>query len=137
MIEKFADIPFGESNKAEDMDNLLQKHLGIGFAQCAEALSASLKERADELLEDLIYIAPYGKFETIIEDKEKILQFLQEEAIKPENWKFQFIEVKKEKDTLMELVFFNDAVDDGDILKGFVFLGFSGNIRHCFTQVHS
>ena len=137
MIEKFEDIPFGDSKKPEDMDKVLREHLGIGLTECADALTVSLKERGGELLEELIYIAPYGNFEKIIEDKDAILKFLQEDAAKPENWELQFLEVKKEKDTLMELVFFNKAVDDGDILKGFVFLGFSGKIRHCFTQVHS
>lgn len=137
MVEKMSEVPLKETKTPEEMDKVLREHLGIGFAECAQALSASLAERAEELMEDIINLAPYGDYDKITEDPEVILKFLKEEAVKPENWEIQFVEVKKESDQLMEMVFFNKSVDDGDILKGFVFVGISGKIRHAFTQVHS
>jgi len=101
------------------------------------ALSDSLLERIEELAEELMNIAPYGDYSKLMEEKDGITKFLQDEASKPENWKIQFIEAKKEKDQLIEFVFFNKSVDDGDILKGFVFVGLSGKIRHAFAQVNS
>ncbi len=138
MEEVFKKVLNEEEGKGpEAVDKLLQEHLHISLAECAQALSNSLAERAEELIPDLFNLAPYGNYEKFTEDEAVILQFLKEEAVKPENWELQFMEVKKKDDKLLEMVFFNKAVDDGDILKGFVFLGLSGVIRHAFTQVNS
>jgi hypothetical protein len=137
MPDSFKDIPFGEAKESEEIDKLLQEHLKIGLTECAEALSKALLERAEELAPELTSLAPYGDYDKLTEDTDTIIKFLKEEATKTENWKIEFLEVKKEKDQLMELVFFNKSVDDGDILKGFVFLGLSGKIRHAFPQVNS
>lgn len=137
MVEDFKDIPFDDAKGAEELEKVFKEHLGIGFQECSEALSKSLIDRGDELLDDMPNLAPYGNYDKLMEDPTAMLQFLKDEASKPENWEIQFVEVKKDKDQLMELVFFNKAVDDGDILKGFVFLGLSGKIRHAFVQVHS
>jgi len=135
MVDKLSDIPLKDTKTSEEMDKVLREHLGIGFSECAEALSASVAERAGELAEEMINLAPYGDYDKVMEDKGLILSFLREEATKVENWAIEFIEVRKATDQLMELVFFNKAVDDGDILKGFVFVGLSGKIRHAFAQV--
>src|SRR5271166_2816875 len=137
MVNDFKDLKFDEAKTPEDLDKVLREHFGIGFQECSEALSKSLVERCAELIDDMPNLAPYGNYEKLMEKPEDMLQFLKDEASKPENWEIQFIEVKKDKDQLMELVFFNKAVDDGDILKGFVFIGLSGKIRHAFAQVHS
>lgn len=137
MIKNLTDIPLKDSKSPEEMDKMLREHLGIGFSECAQALSESLMSRADELMVDMINLAPYGDYDKMTEDPIVILNFLKEEAAKPENWEIQFVEIKKTQDQLMELVFFNKAVDDGDLLKGFVFVGLSGKIRHAFAQIHS
>lgn len=137
MVESFKDLLPEDAKTPEEIDKVLQEKLGISLAEMSKALSDSVSERAEELAEDTMNIAPYGDYSKLIEEKEDILKFLQEEAIKFENWKIQFIEAKKEKDQLIEFVFFNKAVDDGDILKGFVFVGLSGKIRHAFAQVNS
>lgn len=136
MLESFKDLKLSESKNETEMEIILKEKLGIGFSECAKALSDSLIERAEKLLEDLPNIAPYNDYYKMIEDKVLMLKFLQEDAAKLENWIIQFIEIKKEKDQLMELVFFNKAVDSGDVVKGFVFLGLSGKIRHAFVQVN-
>lgn len=125
------------AKKTEEIDDILRKHLTIGFSECAEALGQFLLERGEECLEDMINLAPYGDYSKLTEDKEVMLRFLKEEAVKPENWEIQLVEVKKKGDQLIEILFFNKAVDDGDILKGFVFVGASGKIRHAFVQAHS
>lgn len=128
---------FKEAKCPEDFDRILRERTGAGLTECATALTASLLERVDEMLEELPYVSPHGDYSKMMEDKDLIRTFLIDEAAKDEHWEFQYLEVRKNKDTLMELVFFNKAVDDGDTLKGFVFLGFSGKIRHCFPQVNS
>lgn len=136
VFEKLAE-DIDAAKKTEEIDDILRKHLTVGFAECGEALAKFLLERGEECLEDMINLAPYGDYDKLTEDKEIILKFLQEEAVKPENWVIQMVEVKKKGDQLIELLFFNKAVDDGDILKGFVFVGASGKIRHAFVQAHS
>lgn len=137
MVESFKDLLPEEAKTPEEIDKVLQEKLGIGLSEMAKALSDSLLERTEELAEELMNIAPYGDYSKLMEETDSITKFLQDEASKPENWKIQFIEAKKEKDQLIEFVFFNKAVDDGDILKGFVFVGLSGKIRHAFAQVNS
>jgi hypothetical protein len=136
MVESFKEISFAECKKPEDFEKVLQDKLGIGFAECTQALSTSLQERAEEVAQDLPSMAPHGDYDKLTEDQAEIAKFLKEEASKPEHWEIDFIEVRSEKDQLMELIFINKAVDDGDILKGFVFIGLSGKIRHAFAQVH-
>jgi len=134
LAKSMKDIPLKDLKAPEDVDKAIKEHIGIGFAECAQALSNSLAERAEELLEDIVNVAPYGNYEKVMEDQGEILAFLKEESVKTENWGINFIEVKSAQ--LMELVFTNKSVDDGDILKGFVFVGLSGKIRHAFCQVH-
>lgn len=137
MVESFKDLLPEDVKTPEDIDKILQEKLGIGLSEMSKALSDSVLERIEELADDTMNIAPYGDYSKLIEEREGIVKFLQEEASKPENWEIQFIEAKKEKDQLIEFVFFNKSVDDGDILKGFVFVGLSGKIRHAFAQVNS
>jgi hypothetical protein len=134
MVEKLTDISFEGAKTPEEIEKVVQDNLGISFAECGQVLSQSLLERAEELVGELLNIAPYGDYAKVTEDPEQILSFLKEEAVKPENWKISWIDIKGE---LMELMFDNQAVDDGDILKGFVFIGLSGKIRHAFAQVHA
>ncbi len=139
--EKKEEHPIKAAMKAaktpEDMNKALRELTGTGFAECAAALTAALKERVDEMADDLPYLSPHGDYSKMMEDRDQIRDFLLNEAAKDENWDCHFLEVRKDTDSLMELVFVNKAVDDGDTLKGFVFLGFSGKIRHVFPQVNS
>jgi len=137
MPESFKDIPFGEAKKTEEIDALLQEHLKISLKDCHEALSISLEKRAEEFAAELTSLAPYGDYDKLTEDTDTITKFLREESTKLDNWKIEFLEIKKDTDKLMELVFHNKSVDDGDILKGFVFIGLSGKIRHAFPQINS
>ena len=136
MVESFKEILAGEYKEIEELDKVFQEKLNLSFADCTQALCDSLKQRAEELTEDLPSVAPYGDYGKLTEDPAVITKFLQDEASKPENWKIEFVEVKKANDQLMEMVFSNKAIDDGDVLKGFVFVGLSGKIRHAFAQVH-
>ena len=134
MVADFKEVPLDDAKTAEDFDKAFREALGIGLSECSEALTAHLLENAGEMAEELINIAPYGDYEKVTEDKDLILKFLKEESSKVENWKLEFVDAKGQ---LMELVFFNKSIDDGDILKGFVFVGISGKIRHAFSQVSS
>jgi hypothetical protein len=139
MAESFKEIlvSMKEIKEEEKIDQILREKIGIGFSECAQALSDSLIKRMDEVVNDLPSLAPNGDYSILIEDKALMAKFLQEEAVKPEHWKFEIMSIRKDTDQLLEIMFLNDAVDDGDLLKGFVFLGISGKIRHAFAQVHT
>lgn len=134
MIKKFEELNFEKIKSNEEMDKFLKDNLGIGLFECANALSQDLLVKAKEIAQDMPNLVPYNDYERLLEDKGSITQFLLQEAFKEENWLIQFIEVK---DQLLELVFFNKAVDEGDLLKGFVFVGLTGKIKHSFVQVNS
>lgn len=137
MIESFKELTFEGCKTPEDADARLQEKLGLSVKTCQEALSNSLVIRAEEVLEDLPSCAPYGDYGKLMEDPLEIQKFLEEEASKPENWEIVFFYARKEQDTLAEFVFYNKAVDEGDILKGFLYVGVSGKIRHAFVQASS
>lgn len=133
-MEDFKELSLSEM-KFEDVFPLLQEKLGITLEQCSQLLSEALLKKVDELAGDLPSMAPLGDYSKMTEDKEVMKEFLRTEASKPEHWKLEMLELRKDSQ-LMEIMFFNKAVDDGDILKGFVFVGVSGKIRHSFVQVH-
>lgn len=136
MVDSFKELSLNEAKEEGDIDKILKEKLGLSLADCADALSHALQKRAGEFVEELVTVAPYGDYDKLLEDPVGIEKFLREEAHKIENWKIYYVEVKKETDQLIELIFHNKAVDDGDSLKGFVFVGLSGKIRHVFPQVH-
>lgn len=136
-MDNFDVITTAQIKEPADIDKLLQEHLHISLQDCYQALSESLKNRAEELLIDMINLAPYGDYNALMEEPQEMLTFLIEEAAKPENWEVQFVDVKKQDDQLLEVMCFNSSIDDGDILKGFLFIGLTGKIRHCFPQIHN
>jgi hypothetical protein len=133
MIESFRDLPIKDCKNVEELDKILQEYLELSLSSCTQFLAEALVKRASEVASDMVNLAPHGKYDLLMEDKKVMAKFLQEEAMKPENWTPQFIEYK-EGSKLMEMIFFNSAVDDGDSLKGFVYIGVSGKIRHAFCQ---
>ena len=137
MIESFKDLTFEGCKTEEDAAARLQEKLGLALQDCKEALSNSLLIRAEEVVTDLPSCAPYGDYAKLMEDPEVIQKFLEDEASKVENWEIVFFYARKEQDKVAEFVFYNKAVDDGDILKGYVYVGLSGKIRHAFCQACS
>ena len=136
-MEDMKDLVSDDIKTPEDLDKVLQERLGISLQEMTHALTDSLRQRAEEVAEDCFSVAPYGDYSKMIEDPEGVAKFFRDEAAKPEHWKLEFFEMKKKGDQLIEFIFNNTAVDDGDILKGFVFVGLSGTIRHAFCQVHT
>ena len=137
MIESFKELTFEGCKTEADADARLQEKLGLTLKECQEALSNSLLIRAEEVVPDLPSCAPYGNWDKLMEDPADIQKFLEEEAFKPENWEIIFFYARKEQDKLAEFVFYNKAVDSGDVLKGYVYVGLSGKIRHAFCQAMS
>ena len=134
-FKEFFELLKDSEELEKDLENILKTQLNLTLDSCYECLSKDLQQSAPEVAKELFTVAPNGDYSKLMEDAEIIEKFLKEDAHKAENWKLSRAEVRKENDQLMSIVFKNTAIDDGDILKGFVFVGLSGVIRHSFVQV--
>jgi hypothetical protein len=135
MIDTFEELNFSTLETPEQIETYIQENTGASFQEIKTRLSSCLKDKAEELSLEFTNIAPNGNYEALIEDNESMTFFLKEEATKEENWLLNQLEVVKHANQdMLEIVFTNKAVDDGDTLEGYVFLSKSGKIRHAFTQ---
>lgn len=136
MIQKLEDFQLTGEETAEDLDQLLQEKLGIGFSAMIESLCLYVKERAEELARNFNSVIPYQDYGKYLEGQDKIANFFRKEATKPENWKpYSFSAKESDKQPPMfEVIFYNLAVDEGDSMTGFVYVGLNGQIRHAFVH---
>jgi cobalamin biosynthesis Co2+ chelatase CbiK len=130
MIEKFADLDFTPKDEAEQIEKKVQEKLGISLDQMRAALAQYLRDHSDEVVVDMMNIAPLGDYEKLIEETKEMAIFLREEVVKPEHWKLDC--VKSLNEQALQFVFLSDAVDDGETFKGFVTVSFDGKIKHSF-----
>lgn len=134
MNEAFKIVLNSKSENEEEFNKILQDNLKVSLEDCVVQLNSFLRDRSQDVLKDMFNLAPYGDYSKYTEDLGVILNFLQNEAAQAKNWKVNFSLLRKKDDELIELIFNNIAVDDGDILQGYVFIGLSGKIRHAFVQ---
>lgn len=123
-----------EKDLVEQITALLQEKLGVSVEQMTTALSEWMVAHAEEMTLDIPNIAPHGQYDKILENNDDMANFLKTEAHKPENWKMFSLGRTKDKPPMLEVIFINTAVDDGETMHGYVFLGLSGKIRHAFAQ---
>lgn len=134
MIEDFKELSFSEKDKIEDVDNMIKEKIGFSFSEMKQMISSYVNEKAEELSLDMINIIPYGQYDKIIEDNDNMAKFLKEEASKVENWEiYSFMENSSNKN-LIQFIFNNKSIDDGDTLRGHVFISKSGVVRHVFAE---
>ena len=118
----------------ESLFKHIEDKLNLSMSSLTDALAVAVIENAEEISTEFVNIAPLGDYSKIIESNEDMIAFLKEEAHKPEHWKLvefdQFDKAKK----LITFRYDNYAVDDGDTLKGFVYVSFDGKIKHAFAQ---
>jgi hypothetical protein len=134
MLEPFKKILNTEIKEISEFDQLLKDNLNLSLSDCQAALEQSLSTRAGEVAADLPNLAPFGDYSKMTEDPIEIERFLREEASKSQHWEIYFAELRKKDGELLELIFSNKAADDGELVKGYVFVGVSGKIRHAFCQ---
>lgn len=122
----------------DDADAVAQKveaKMGTSIQTMKERLSEWVLAHAEEMTLDLHNIAPLGDYEKLIEDNDGMADFLKTEAHKPEHWKLYGVRMSDVNKTLIQFVFANMAVDEGETMQGFVFSNKTGTIRHAFAQV--
>jgi hypothetical protein len=132
-VNKF--FGFEEKETPESLIKKVEDKFGFPLLQMQAALSKSVVERAEELTLDMLNIAPKGDYENLLENNDDMADFLKTEAQKPEHWKLMGISVNDFRKDLLSFSFFNQAVDDGNTLEGFVFTSQAGKIKHAFAQV--
>lgn len=132
-VNKF--FGFDKDDEPENLIKKVEEKFGSPVLQMQQALSKSVSERAEELTLELPNIAPLGDYENLLENNDDMADFLKGEAGKPEHWKMMGISVNDYKKELLSFSFFNQAVDDGTTLQGFVFTSKAGKIKHAFAQV--
>lgn len=134
MVEKFADLGLEKAETVEQAEQMVQEKLGISFLEMREALSSYVISKAEELTHEFVNIAPLGDYGKLLEDNDSMAEFLKTEAHKPEHWEIQAVRPSDVQKELISFEFGNNAVDDGDIFKGFVYVSLQGKIKHAFAQ---
>lgn len=134
MIEKFEDLNIIEEDSLVQVEEKVKEKLGLSFTDLKNALTDYVVSHAEELTHEMPNIAPLGDYEKLLEDNDSMAEFLKTEASKTEHWKIQGVTVSEVQKNLLSFHFGNDAVDDGDAFEGFVYVSFSGKIKHAFAQ---
>lgn len=136
MIEKFEDLGLKDEHTLEQIDEILKEKLGVSFTDMTTLLSQYLQDKANELAKNYITVICYGDYFNVIEGELVITQFFREEACKLENWIPDkiFLSNDPKQPEMIEIMFNNKAVDENDSMFGYVFVSFTGVIRHAFVH---
>ncbi len=153
MIEKFEDLGFEKLGEDDvegpvqpispqeeaklfiaQVDAILQEKLGISIDFLKQQLSEYTVSHAEELTHEFVNVAPFGDYSKLLEDNDGMAEFFKTEAHKVEHWRLLGITPSDVQKNLINFQFQNKAVDDGDVFDGFVYVSFSGKIKHAFTQ---
>lgn len=135
MINNISDLELKNEDTLDHLDAKLKDKLGIDISTMVSLLSTFVIDKAPELAGDFINIIPYGEYDKMIEESADITKFLAEEASKPDNWSLYAITPSNVNSELIQFIFNNSSIDEGDLFQGHVFVNKSGKVRHVFTQV--
>ena len=116
------------------LEDELQKAFNVNLLEIKKMLSLYVQNNSEELSLDLNNVMPYGDYSKIIEDNDGISHFLKNEACKIENWKIYSFSDSDVNENLIHITFDNIAIDEGESLKGHVFINKEGKVRHYFAE---
>jgi len=136
MIDSLKDLGITGEEEIEQLNLIFQEKLGISFNQMVGMLETVLIQRADEVASDFLVMTAFGDYGKLLEDQPKMAQFLRQEASQKDNWKLTYVGSSRDPQlpNMIEVLFGNIAVDEGESLKGYVFLNYAGKILHVFVQ---
>ena len=132
MIEKFDDIGLEKDDLQEVIEKKVQEKLGLNFNDMYISLANYINDNVNDIVKDMINVAPHGDYEKLIEDTDGMVEFLKAEVVKGENWRLDM--VKTIQDQVLQFRFLSTAVDDGETFMGFVVVSFAGKIKHAFCK---
>src|SRR5579872_2836547 len=118
MIESFESLGITGEEEVEQLDALFQEKLNVSFADMKDALRESLHNHAHEVASQFLVLTPNGDYTKLLEDQDKIAEFLRGEACKDENWLPVYVGTSRDPKlpNMLEILFGNKAVDDGDAM---------------------
>lgn len=131
MIEDWDELGLTEGGGTEQWSLQFQEKLGLNIETLQAAIGEWVISHSEELAKEFVNIAPNGDYSKLLEDKESMAAYLKAEASHPQHWKL--VEAKADHN-LLAVMFDNQIVDEGASLRGFVYVGKSGKIRHAFAQ---
>ena len=136
MIDSIQDLGITGAEEMNQIDDCLHDKLGISLADMTCLLQTCLQERAKEIADEFLVMMCYGDYGKILEDQSKMAHFLQHQASEPDNWKLMAIGESQDPKMpdMIEVVFANMAVDEGESVEGYVFLNYAGKVLHVFVQ---
>jgi dsDNA-binding SOS-regulon protein len=135
MINSIEELNLQPNDTIEVIDAKVKEKLNIFINDLKESLSNYLKYNSEKVCQEVANIAPNGDYSKLLETPEQMSSFLQQEASKPENWELHSILDCETNTSLIQFVFYNLSIDDGDVCRGNVFVSKSGKIRHAFAQI--
>lgn len=131
----FKDLNISSEDTTSEVEAKIKEKLGVEFSAMKEALSTFVKEKAEELSLEFNNIAPYGDYGELLEDNEKMVNFLKEEASLTKNWEISHFMQSDVDPSLLQFIFNNSSVDDGNSFQGHVFVSKNGKIKHAFVRL--
>jgi len=109
------------------MNKYVQKALNISIKDVRTMLQDFVSSNIEELCKDVVSIAPYDKYENLLDDVPSISKFMASEGNKSKNWKLRWVKSIVQDDTpLVMFSFDNLAADNGTIVKAYVFVDKDG-----------
>lgn len=132
------DMGISGKETPEEIEAKIEEKLGLKMDDLRQALEACTKEHVEELGKDFITLAPYGDYGKLLEDENQIAAFLKEEASLAKNWTLSYLEqtdTRLVSELLLEFVFDNSAMDPDEALRGLVYVGAGGKIKHVFVRI--
>ena len=134
MINSLSDLELTPQDDLDTIESKIKEKLGINFSFLKESLSTFVKDNAPSLAKDTLNIIPYGDYGNLLENFEEISNFLQKEACKIDNWQISYITPSDLYPELIQFVFDNSSIDEGDNFQGYVFVSKQGKVKHVFAQ---
>lgn len=136
MITSFEDLGLTGEEDATQVQAILEEGLEIKFEDILERLNSCLRERASEVAENFLVMVPFEDYDKLLEEQPQMVQFLREQAAQSKHWQPKYIGNSRDKKlpNMVELLFNNTAVNDGEAVMGYVFLSFSGKVLHLFVR---
>lgn len=131
------DLEIDFEGTSEEVKAKLEEKLGIKITDLREALEKYTQEHAGELGKDFITLAPYGDYGKLLEEENEIASFINEEAALAKNWALAYLEqadTRLVSENLLEFVFINTAMDEDEALRGIVYIGAGGKVKHVFVR---
>ncbi len=137
LMKKIHELPFTDEQTEEERQAMIfgfiRDEFNLQPEDLTTRLSSYVQEKAENLTLDMMNIAPHGDYSKMLHNEDDMAQFLKSDAHEGKNWKLSMIS-PEHKLNLLKFEFANTAVDDGESLKGMVYVSYQGKVKHAFAQ---